>query len=169
MQFSRILSLAALLAAVSASAQTPITLSVDLTDAPRRVLHSTETIPVTPGAMTLVYPKWIPGEHGPTGPIDNQAGFIITTPTGAPVKWERDLVDMYSYHINVPAGVKQLNVKMDFLATGGANFTAGGSTSANLALLSWNTLLVYPAGKNAGDVMVTPTIKIPMDWKYGTT
>jgi predicted metalloprotease with PDZ domain len=168
MQFSRILSLAALLAAVSASAQTPITLSVDLTDAPRRVLHSTETIPVTPGAMTLVYPKWIPGEHGPTGPIDNQAGFIITTPTGAPVKWERDLVDMYSYHINVPAGVKQLNVKMDFLATGGANFTAGGSTSANLALLSWNTLLVYPAGKNAGDVMVTPTIKIPMDWKYGT-
>ena len=62
----------------------PITLSVDLTDAPRKVLHATETIPVQPGPLTLVYPEWIPGEHGPTGPIINQAGFIITTPSGQP-------------------------------------------------------------------------------------
>jgi predicted metalloprotease with PDZ domain len=168
MSLYRTLPLAALFAATVASAQTPITLSVDLTDAPRRILHSVETVPVTPGAMTLVYPKWIPGEHGPTGPIDNQAGFIITTPAGAPVKWERDLVDMYSYHITVPAGVTQLHIKMDFLATGSGNFTAGGSTSANLALLSWNTLLVYPAGKNAADVMVSPSITIPAGWKFGT-
>jgi predicted metalloprotease with PDZ domain len=168
MSLYRTLPLAALLVGAAACAQTPITLSVDLTDAPRRILHSVETVPVQPGAMTLVYPKWIPGEHGPTGPIDNQAGFIITTPSGAPVKWERDLVDMYSYHITVPAGVTQLNIKMDFLATGGANFTAGGSTSANLALLSWNTLLVYPAGKNAADVMVSPSLSYPSNWKFGT-
>jgi predicted metalloprotease with PDZ domain len=172
MSFYRTLPLAALFIAAVASAQAPITLSVDLTDAPRRILHSVETVPVAPGvqptSMTLVYPKWIPGEHGPTGPIDNQAGFIITTPAGAPVKWERDLVDMYSYHITVPAGVTQLRIKMDFLATGGANFTAGGSTSANLALLSWNTLLVYPAHSNAADVMVTPSIVYPGGWKYGT-
>jgi predicted metalloprotease with PDZ domain len=168
MSFYRTLPLAALFAATVASAQAPITLSVDLTDAPRRILHSVETIPVTLGAMTLVYPKWIPGEHGPTGPIDNQAGFIITTPAGAPVKWERDLFDMYSYHITVPAGVTELHIKMDFLATGGANFTAGGSTSANLALLSWNTLLVYPAGKNAADVMVSPSLSYPSNWKFGT-
>src|SRR5579875_2871674 len=73
------------------SARQPITLAVDLTDAPRRILHATETIPVQPGPMDLVYPKWIPGEHGPTGPIDNQAGFILTTNTGERVKWERDL------------------------------------------------------------------------------
>jgi predicted metalloprotease with PDZ domain len=166
----RLIPLALLCAAtLAASAQTaPITLSVDLTDAPRKILHATETIPVQPGPMTLVYPEWIPGEHGPTGPIINQAGFIITTPTGAPVKWERDLVDMYSYHITVPAGTTQLNIKMDFLATGGANFTEGGSTSANLALLSWNTLLVYPAHTNAADVMVTPSITIPAGWKFGT-
>jgi predicted metalloprotease with PDZ domain len=174
MLFCRVAPLAAVLSCASvASAQAPITLAVDLTDAPRRILHSTETIPVTPGAMTLVYPKWIPGEHGPTGPIDNQAGFIITTPTGAPVKWERDLVDMYSYHITVPAGVTQLHVKMDFLATGGANFTAGGSTSANLALLSWNTLLVYPlngdiAHKNVSNILVSPSLSYPSSWKFGT-
>ncbi len=163
-----------LICASVASAQTaPLTLAVDLTGAPRKILHATETIPVQPGPLTLVYPEWIPGEHGPTGPIINQAGFLITTPTGAPIKWERDLVDMYSYHVTVPAGVTQLNVKMDFLATTGANFTAGGSTSANLALLSWNTLLVYPlngdiAHTDVAKIMVTPSIKYIGSWKYGT-
>jgi predicted metalloprotease with PDZ domain len=166
----RFIPLAALCAAaLSVSAQTaPITLAVDLTDAPRKILHATESMPVQPGPMTLVYPEWIPGEHGPTGPIINQAGFIITTPSGAPVKWERDLVDMYSYHITVPENTTQLNIKMDFLATAGAQFTAGGSTSANLALLSWNTVLVYPANTKAADVMFTPSIKIPDGWKFGT-
>jgi predicted metalloprotease with PDZ domain len=179
MQLTRLIALSAILAGTAyTSAQTaPLTLSVDLTDAPRKILHSVETIPVQPGPLTLVYPEWIPGEHGPTGPLINSAGFFITTPTGEPVKWERDLVDMYSYHITVPAGVTQLNIKMDFLATSGANFTAGGSTSANLALLSWNTLLVYPlGGAQPGDIahtdvskiMVTPSIKIPAGWKFGT-
>jgi predicted metalloprotease with PDZ domain len=175
MQLSRILPFAALLAgaAVASSQTSPITLAVDLTDAPRKILHAPETIPVQPGPVTLVYPEWIPGEHGPTGPIINQAGFIITTSTGAPVKWERDLVDMYSYHITVPAGVTSLNVKMDFLAMSGANFTAGGSTSANLALLSWNTLLVYPlngdiAHTKVADIMVSPSITIPSGWHFGT-
>jgi len=169
MRFSRFLLLASLASASAAAfAQTPITLSVDLTDAPRKLLRATETIPVTPGPMTLVYPEWIPGEHGPTGPIINSTGIIITTPKGDRVKWERDSVDMFSYHITVPAGITSLNIKLDFLGTAGANFSAGGSTSANLALLSWNTLILYPAGTNAADVHVTPTLKIPAGWKYGT-
>ena len=163
---------AAMAAAVAtAAAQAPISLSVDLRDAPKKVLHAVETIPVQPGAMTLVYPKWIPGEHGPTGPIDNQAGFFITA-NGQPLQWQRDPVEMYSYHITVPAGVSELQVKMDFLATpNGGNFTAGGSTSANLALLSWNTLVVYPYSgptMKASDVMITPSITLPDGWRYGT-
>lgn len=175
MQHSRIVSAVVFCAAALplAAQSKPIQLSVDLTDAPRKILHATEIIPVQPGPQTLVYPEWIPGEHGPTGPIINQAGFLITTPAGAPVKWERDPVDMYSYHVTVPQGVTELDVKMDFLAMSGANFTAGGSTSANLALLSWNTLLVYPlhgtiAATKAADIMVTPSIKIPAGWKFGT-
>jgi predicted metalloprotease with PDZ domain len=158
----------ALTLCASALSQAPITLAVDLTDAPRKLLHATETLPVQPGPMTLVYPEWIPGEHGPTGPIVNQAGFVITTPGGEPVKWERDLVDMYSFHITVPAGVTELHIKMDFIGAAGAQFSAGGSTSANLALLSWNTVLVYPAKTKAADVMVSPSIKIPEGWKFGT-
>ncbi len=169
----------ALFPAVAQAQTAPITLAVDLTDAPRRILHAQETIPVQPGAMTLVYPKWIPGEHAPDGPISDQAAFVITTQAenGKPaerVKWERDPLDMYTYRITVPAGVTQLNVKMDFLATAAATgFSAGASTSANLALLSWNELLVYPGGANGGgmkaaDVMVTPSITIPNGWHFGT-
>ena len=65
-------------ASTAATAQTQpleVGLSVDLTDAPQKLIHANETIAVTPGSLTLVYPKWIPGEHGPTGPIENMAGF----------------------------------------------------------------------------------------------
>lgn len=169
----RVLSAAVVCATpVLAQAQTagqPITLAVDLTDAPRRILHATETMPAQPGPMTLVYPKWIPGEHAPDGPIEQQAGFIITTSAGERVKWERDPLDMFTYHITVPAGATALSMKMDFLATAAASgFSAGASTSANLALLSWNELIVYPANTKSADVMVTPSITIPSGWHFGT-
>jgi predicted metalloprotease with PDZ domain len=146
----------------------PITLQVDLRDAPKKILHATETIPVTSGANTLVYPKWIPGEHMPSGPIDDMAGFFLTA-NGQRIKWLRDPVDMFAFHFDVPAGVTSVEVKMDFLATpNGGSFTAGGSTSANLAVLSWNTLVLYPQGAKAADVMVTPSVILPNGWHYGT-
>ncbi len=153
---------------VARAQSAPITLSVDLTDAPRKILHATEELPVQPGPLTVVYPKWIPGEHGPTGPIENMAGFLITA-DGKPVEWQRDSVDMYAYHLTVPDGVTKLEIKIDFLATASATgFSAGASTSANLALLSWNTLLVYPDGANANDVKITPSVTIPSGWRFGT-
>jgi predicted metalloprotease with PDZ domain len=153
---------------VAVAQRAPITLSVDLTDAPRKILHATEVMPVTAGSLTVVYPKWIPGEHGPTGPIENMAGFFITA-NGQPVKWERDKVDMFAYHLTVPQGVTKLEMKIDFLASSSlSGFSAGGSTSENLALLSWNTLLVYPEGTNASEVMFTPSITTPTGWKFGT-
>ena len=159
----------ALLQAQTAGNSQPITLAADLTDAPRRILHATETIAVQPGPMTLVYPKWIPGEHAPDGPIENQAGFIITTAAGERVKWERDPVDMFTYHLTVPTGTTSLHIKMDFLATAAASgFSAGASTSASLAMLSWNELVVYPGGMQSADVMVSPSITIPAGWRFGT-
>ena len=163
---------AALAIAVGSSvaiAQTaPITLSVDLTDAPRKLLHAIEVMPVTPGPLTVVYPKWIPGEHGPTGPIENMAGFFITA-NGQPVTWERDKVDMFAYHLTVPQGATSIEMKIDFLASSAlSGFSSGGSTSENLALLSWNTILVYPADTDASNVMFTPAIIVPAGWKFGT-
>ena len=155
--------------AISAFSQTkPISISVDLTDAPRKILHARLSYPVKPGSLTLVYPKWIPGEHGPTGPIDNLAGIEFTA-GGKPVPWRRDDVNMYAFHLQIPAGVTTLDAKLDFLATASpTGFSAGASTSANLCLLSWNELLLYPEGYSASEVRFAPEIKLPEGWKFGT-
>jgi predicted metalloprotease with PDZ domain len=156
-----------------------ITLSVDLTDAPRKIIHASETIAVGPGPLTLVYPKWIPGEHGPTGPIDNMAGFVVnalgangqacTGTSDSVEKWERDKVDMYAFHLSVPQNCSMLSIKLDFLATASPQgFSAGASTNENLAMLSWNTVVLYPQGANAEDVKVSPSITLPSAWQFGT-
>jgi predicted metalloprotease with PDZ domain len=159
-------------AALSLPAQTasnPIHLTVDLTEAPRKILHAHMTIPVSAGPLTLLYPKWIPGEHMPDGPIDDLAGLFITA-NGQQLSWVRDDVNMYAINLTVPQGVAELDVKDDFLATAGATgFSAGASTSANLAMLSWNELILYPAGhKDDADIFVEPSVILPQGWQYGT-
>ncbi len=145
-----------------------IQLTVDATDAPRRMLHARMTIPAKPGPFTLVYPKWIPGEHGPTGPVVDTAGIFISA-NGQQLQWVRDDVDMYALHINVPAGASSLDVSLDFLATAAAEgFSAGASSSEKLVIVSWNEVLMYPQGKAAADVTFAPTLKLPAGWKFGT-
>ena len=153
---------------LAAQATAPIQVTVDVTDAPRKLLHAHLTIPVDPGPLTLVYPKWIPGEHGPTGPIDNLAGLVMTA-NGQQLAWQRDDVNMFAFHVNVPGGVTSLEVKLDFLATAApTGFSAGASTSANLAILSWNEVVIYPEGRQAADIFVKPSVKLPEGWQYAT-
>src|SRR5689334_9152024 len=132
---------------VAASVQAaPIVLHVDATGAPSDVFHAHLTIPATPGPMTLYYPKWIPGEHSPSGPIIGLTGLKITA-NGAPVVWQRDAVDMFAFHLTVPSGAAALDLDLDYLAfAGGAIFTSGASASPKLAVMSWNTVLLYPGG-----------------------
>lgn len=158
------------LAIVSGFAQTsrPIAISVDLSDAPRKFLRAHLTIPVQPGPLTLVYPQWIPGEHGPTGPVDNFTGLVFHA-NGQTLLWQRDSVDMFAFHLNVPAGVHTLDAQADFLATAApSGFSAGASTSANLAMLSWNEFVLYPAGVASAQVMTEPSLKLPDGWKFAT-
>lgn len=153
---------------VWAQGSAPMRLTVDLTDAPRKMIHAEFTLPVKPGPMTLLYPEWIPGEHGPTGPIVNLAGLVITA-NGQQLAWVRDPVNMYAFHITVPQGVSSLDVKDDFLATAPpSGFSAGASTSANLAVLSWNEVTLYPADVSPRDLEVQAAIKLPEGWQFGT-
>ncbi|MGB6113278.1 MAG: M61 family peptidase [Acidobacteriaceae bacterium] len=147
---------------------TPITITVDATDAPRKMLHADLVIPVQPGDLTLVYAKWIPGEHEASGPIDDLAGIVIKA-NGQTLPWVRDSVDMFKLHVLVPQGVTELRVHDDFLATAGpVGFSAGASTSENLAMISWNEVMLWPQVASAKDVQVTPSVILPTGWKFAT-
>jgi predicted metalloprotease with PDZ domain len=160
--------LALLLSAVASAQTTPIHISVDASDAPRRLIHATMQFPVKPGPMSLLYPKWIPGEHGPTGPIEDLAGIRMKA-NGQTVAWRRDDVNVYELHVDVPQGVSTLEVSIEFISppeTGG--FSSGGSTTSQLAFLSWNQLLLYPKGTPTDQLQYQANLKIPDGWRYGT-
>jgi predicted metalloprotease with PDZ domain len=146
-----------------------ITLAVDATDAPRKIFHAQMTIPATPGTLTLCYPKWIPGEHGPTGPIQDLAGLKFTS-NGQPLKWRRDLLDGWTIHIEVPAGTSAINAYLDFISPTGQEgiYTGGASATDKMTVLSWNTVLLCPAGWGSDDLTYQASLRLPEGWKFGT-
>jgi predicted metalloprotease with PDZ domain len=153
----------------ASSAEPPILLKVDLRDAPRKLLHTTEIIPAEPGPMTLAYPQWLPSVHL-AGPIDQQAGLFISAhragfTAATPIRWERDPVELYLYHIVVPKGADSIEVNFDFITA--ADPTAGGSTDANIAALNWNNVLLYPyhgQSTKVASIEITPTVVMPAAW-----
>jgi predicted metalloprotease with PDZ domain len=149
-------------------AQNTVKLRVDATDAPRRLFHVQMSMPAHAGAMTLMYPEWIPGEHGPTGPIANLVSLRVQG-GGKTIAWKRDSVNMYAFHLDVPAGVQTLEVGFDFIAPPDAEgFSSGASTTSELAVINWNQVLLYPEGATADDYQLQATLKVPSGWRYGT-
>ena len=159
----------ALFLAASAVAQnTPISVDVDATDAPRKIIHSHLRSPVQPGKLTLLYPKWIPGEHMPSGPITDLVNLKFNA-AGKAVPWQRDAEDMCAFLLDVPAGVDALDVTLDFLVPpNSGEFSSGASATPQLVDLSWNQLLLYPKGAKSSDIQYTATLRLPAGWKFGT-
>jgi predicted metalloprotease with PDZ domain len=154
--------------AMGQSAAAPIRLMVDASQAPQKILHARMEIPVQSGPLTLYYPEWIPGEHMPDGPIIQVAGMKFSG-GGKTIPWRRDLVEMFSIHVDVPAGVTTLVADFDFLLSGPASgFSAGASATASLDVLSWNQVLLYPKGLPAKDIIFAPSLRLPAEWKFGT-
>jgi predicted metalloprotease with PDZ domain len=146
-----------------------VTLFVDATSTPRKIFHAKLKIPASPGDLTLYYPKWIPGEHAPDGPVIDLAGLKFTA-GGKTLKWRRDLLDGFTIHVDVPAGEKEVNAELDFLspATFESGFSAGSSATDKMAVISWNQVLLYPKGWKSDDIIYVATLKLPAGWKYGT-
>jgi predicted metalloprotease with PDZ domain len=152
----------------TAAAPGPIRLIVDASQAPQKMLHAHMQIPVRPGPLTLYYPQWIPGEHMPDGPIIEVAGLKFSA-GGKTIPWRRDLVEMFSFHLDIPPGVSSLDADFDFLlAAASSGFSAGASATASLDVLSWNQVLLYPKGHAARDITFLPSLRLPAGWKYGT-
>jgi predicted metalloprotease with PDZ domain len=145
-----------------------ITLEVDATDAPRKILHARLQIPAQPGKLTLFYPKWLPGDHSPTGPITDLVGLKMSA-AGKHVEWRRDAEDMYAFAIEVPTGANSLEVALDYLSPPGADGSASGaSATAQLADISWSDVLLYPKGRKASDLQYAATLLLPKGWGFGT-
>ena len=146
-----------------------ITIAVDASEAPRKIFHAQLSIPASPGTLTLYYPKWIPGEHGPTGPIQNLAGLMFTA-NGHTLKWRRDLLDGWTLHVEVPAATSTVIASLDFVSPAAQEgmFTAGASASDKMTVLNWNTVLLYPAGWTSDDLTYRASLRLPEGWKFGT-
>ena len=141
-------------------------LAVDATDLDHRVFRVRETIPVTPGPLTLFYPQWLPGNHGPRGPVDKLAGLTISA-GGKPLTWSRDTSDVYAFNVVVPDGMPSLDVEFQFLSPQDASQGRVVMTPEMLNL-QWNTVVLYPAGHYASRITVAPSVKLPNGWKFAT-
>jgi predicted metalloprotease with PDZ domain len=165
----RLLALLALCAAGPARAADPVQLAVDLSDVGGRIIHSRLDIPAAPGPLTLLYPKWIPGTHGPTTPLADVAGFRVKA-KGADVPWSRDPADPYAVNVTVPDGAASVEVTFDLLLPGLNEPPARQNTvaSGRLAVLNFCDLLVYPKAAKALDTPFRLTLKLPDGWSHGS-
>jgi predicted metalloprotease with PDZ domain len=143
-----------------------ITLHVDASDVARRVMHVEQSIPVAqPGRITLLYPLWLPGNHSTTGPVEMLAGLVVRTNAGQRLDWQRDAQNMHAFHVDVPAGVTQLNLTFNFVTP--SNRSQGRVVmTPDLLNLQWEKALLYPAGHYARQVQVEPRVTLPPGWQF---
>lgn len=146
-----------------------LTLAVDLTDAAKKIFRMQETIPVTSGPLTLYYPKWIPGEHAASGPIEGVAGMVIEA-DGKQLAWRRDLREMYAIHVDVPQGLTQLDLTFQFVSSGNAGASVGPTVSStpNLVDIEFNQVAFYPGEHYTRQITIQPSVTLPSGWKFAT-
>ncbi len=145
----------------------PISLHVDASDVARGIFHVRETVPLAgPGQLTLLYPQWLPGNHGPRGPINQLAGLEVRA-NGERLDWRRDVVNVYAFHIDAPAGVRELELTFQFLSPTTGNQGRIVATQEMLNL-QWNAVVLYPAGRYVSRIRVAPSVTLPAGWSFAT-
>jgi predicted metalloprotease with PDZ domain len=150
---------AAFLVTFPAFAQTPIRITADLTEAPRKLYHAEIDLPVKAGPNTFITPEWIPGNHRPTGPVEDITGVVFSV-DGKALPWRRDDQDLYEYHVDVPKGVTTLHAHLDCIVTSRA--------TDKIAVLEWEKLLLYPAHTPVRNIPIQPSVTVPAGWGIGT-
>ena len=158
-------------AAIAAPRDVPyagmLRISVDATDLDRRIFRVKEIVPVAgPGPLTLLYPRWIPGGHTPRGDLANLAGLIVTA-NGQRLEWTRDPVEVAAYHVDVPAGVKEVELEFQYLSP-----TDGDQgrivVTPEMLNVQWISMALYPAGHFTRQIQIEASIRLPEGWGYGT-
>jgi predicted metalloprotease with PDZ domain len=150
-----------------ATASNPMTVVLDERMAPRGIAYTHMTIPVAPGAFTLDYPMWIPGEHGPTGPLHDLSELRISA-NGQPIAWQRDPVDMYAFHITVPPGIHRVNADFTVLLNQPNNFVDGQLATRNVMVGNWNRYILYQRNIDNTKYYATASLILPPGWDYAS-
>lgn len=154
--------------ALASPTKVGIKLSVDATEVRRKILHAKLIFPATPGPLRLLYPKWIPADHRPSGPISDLVGLRFTA-AGKSLTWHRDVADMYAFQIEVPSNVESVEAEFDLVGPpDGQIFHLGLSTTAQLMVLNWNQVVLYPEEKPLDDIIFSASLHLPQGWKLGT-
>ncbi|MFT3789889.1 MAG: M61 family peptidase [Rudaea sp.] len=136
-----------------------VALTVSLPDPGQKILYVDEVMPVEPGALTLYYPKWIPGDHSPDGPIENIMGLTFTA-GGKAIAWQRDELDRFAFHLTVPVGVREIDIRFQF--------PSRDRVTRNLLDLTWNHVALYRADRPTRMQTYLPALVVPADWKYAS-
>ena len=145
-----------------------VQLTVDARDILRRVVTSKLIIPAKPGPMTLHFPKWIPGTHGPFGPITKVAGVQLRA-KGQLLLWKRDSINLFAFHCEVPTGVDAAPKRNCFTycrsAAESLEVSVGIVASTQMAILNWNALVLYPEGADQSQILFKPRLLLPAGWR----
>ena len=139
-----------------------ISLLVDFTNVTDRVMQVHETIPIKGREITLLYPQWLPGNHAPSNQVAAIAGLVVTV-DGKNIPWMRDPVDMYAFHVGLPQGATMLDVTFQYLAPMDPKQSR---ISAKFADLTWNSVVLYPAGYFTRDIKIDTALRLPQGWKF---
>lgn len=163
-RYPALASMVCLFAAPALHAAADLTVRIDARDIARKHVHTDLTLAAKPGPLVLVYPKWIPAEHAPAGPLDSIIGLDIKA-NGTRLEWKRDPLDMFSLAITVPAGADHIDVSLDSgLSIEGSAFSSSPGSSDQLAIIRWNEFVLLPKGRDAATISATGTITPPAGW-----
>jgi predicted metalloprotease with PDZ domain len=145
-----------------------VVVEVDAREAPRGIERAHLSIPVHPGPLTLLYPKWPPGDHTPSGPIASLSGLRFVA-AGKTLAWQRDALDMYAIHVDVPAHATMLEVDLEVAAASElSGLSAVRTSTPALALILWNRLVLYPGGVSIADIDYSASLTVPAGWQFAT-
>ena len=143
-----------------------IGLEIDVSDLDHKIMTVHQTLPVTPGHLVLLYPQWIPGSHSPIGNVATLTGLQITA-AGKPLRWLRDAVNVFAFHLDVPAGVTTLAIDFQFVSPLLPTHGRVVMTS-DIVHLQFHAVVLYPAGVQATGIMIEPRVRLPGGWQFAT-
>ena len=140
-------------------------LHVDANDTAQGIFRVHETIPVKTGALTLLYPQWIPGDHSPTGPIAMLAGLKLSA-NGKPLAWKRDEYNVYAFHLDVPTDASTIDAEFQYMS--GRTDNEGFEITDRMMDMEWSKVTLYPAGYFSRGITFAPSVTLPHGWQLGT-